>query len=180
MDADRDLVGLLSGVAREDRASFRERYDVAGSKLVGICLRICRDRSLAEEALQETYLEIWRRATSYDPGRGAPGAWMSIIARHRSLDVLRRQARRPALASAESGEALEAADKAVPRDGGVDGMALRACLERLESEQREAVILAYREGYSREELAERYAAPVNTIKSRLRRALELLKGCLEE
>lgn len=179
MESEVDLAGLLRGVANEDRGSFRDLYDCVGSKLFGICLRICRERSLAEEALQETFLDIWRRAKDYNPDRGAPGAWMSVIARHRSIDLLRRQARRPAPVAGEfDAGALAVSDPRQPRDGGVSGLALRACLERLEGPQREAVLLAYRDGYSREELAERYDAPVNTIKSRLRRALELLKECL--
>jgi len=181
MDAEQDLAEIVTAVAKADRGAFRVLYDRVGGKLFGICLRICRERPLAEEALQETLLEIWRRAGSFDIRRGAPESWMSVIARHRAIDVLRRQVRRPAPVSVgDEADAISVADPAAPTDGGVERLALWYCLERLEAEQRHAVLLAYNDGYSREELAEWFSAPVNTIKSRLRRALQLLRECLED
>jgi RNA polymerase sigma-70 factor (ECF subfamily) len=168
-------------VAERDRAAFAELYQRTSAKLYGIVLRILRRRDVAEEVLQEIYVQIWERAARYDAMRGSPLAWMAVIARNRALDEMRRKG--PVLAD-DSPEALEiASDEADPLDLLERSEALRRlrqCLDRLDPDRREVVLLAYREGLSREELGRRFARPAGTVKSWLRRSLLQLRDCLSQ
>lgn len=172
---------LLVAVARQDEDAFRTLYDCTSGKLFGITLRICRDRSLAEDALQETYSAVWRRARSFDPAKGSGLVWLAAIARNRAIDILRR--RKTAGQVEASGRYLEPGselpDLQSARLDYAELDALIRCLEELGNNQREAVLLAYYEGWSREELATRFDVPVNTLKTRLRRGLAKLRACLE-
>ena len=106
--------------------------------------------------------------------------WMSVIVRNRSIDLIRRRGRGPQTVEGDAENAPDPADPGAPTDGGAEGIALTQCLGELETRERELVVLAYCEGYSREELSERYEAPVNTVKTWLRRGLAALKDCLEQ
>lgn len=179
-DTEDDIDEGLRRVAAGDRAAFRALYRVASAKLFGISLRICRDRSVAEEALQETFLDIWRSAGKFDPARGPGMAWMSVIARNRAIDVVRRHRRHGDRRLADDDALLpQLPDPRAATDGGVAHMALVACLEALDPPVRDMVLRAYYLGETREDLAERFDAPVNTVKTWLRRGLQSLKGCLD-
>jgi len=178
-DSDIAPEALLARVARQDRAAYRTLYDAVAAKLFGVALRICRERSLAEEALQEAFIGIWHTAADFDPQRGSALAWMAGVTRNRALDLLRKRGRGDTPVDAGALEVLLTEAQAQRgREPELD--ALLQCLERLEERPREAVILAYCEGLSREELAARYGAPANTVKTWLRRALAALRACLEE
>ena len=176
-----ELADLLRAVAREDRAAYKRLYEQAGPKLFGIVLRITRNRSAAEDILQDVFLRIWQNAHSFSPDAGPPMAWLSSIARNRAIDVL-RQKTFVSVASDNEDETDWFERIADPRDLEDEMMniaALRHCLGQIEEPARICVLLAYYEGYSREELAERYGKPVNTIKTWLHRSLAVLKDCLE-
>lgn len=176
--AEADLARLIRSVAGGDRAALRTLYDTTAPKLLGIILRIVQDRSAAEDALQEVFVRVWQRAGSYDPWAGAPLAWMIAIARHRAIDFV-RQERAARLTFPEEGWLERLVDT---RDGETELTrrdALSHCLDSVERPQRDCLVLAYCEGWSREELATRYDRPVNTIKTWLRRGLNSLRGCLE-
>lgn len=182
MDSQTDIAGLLIATAGRDRAAFRLLYRQTGPKLFGIALRICNDRALAEDAVQDAFVEIWQKAAAFDPGRGKAEGWMAVIARNRAIDMVRKRGRAPSLGTGggEDEDWMTAIpDPSKPADGGADLLALQACLERLDAPQRDMVLLAYYRGYSREELAEKFDAPVNTVKTWLRRGLASLKTCLE-
>jgi RNA polymerase sigma-70 factor (ECF subfamily) len=161
---------LLARVAAGDRAAFRPLYDLTAPRLYAIALRLLRRSDLAEEAVQECYLRVWRHAARFDPARGAPLAWMATIQRRVALDRLPPQR---ALAPLEEAERLAATvtPPSEPRLGG--------CLGGLPIEQREAVLLTYVEGLTHQELAGRLAIPLGTAKSRVRRGLIALRACLE-
>lgn len=186
MDQSPQIEELLLAAARKDRSAFRELFEISGPKLFGVCLRICREKPLAEDAAQDAFVEIWRKAGDFDPARGNANAWMSVIARNRAIDLVRRRGRSPSWGGGSKGgededdriAALPDLSKAA--DGGAETIALGECLARLETAQREMVMLAYCEGYSREELSARFDAPVNTVKTWLRRGLATLKNCLDE
>lgn len=165
-----------------DRGAFRRLYITTAPKLLGVARRMTGDAALAEEALQDAYIDIWRRAGDYDPKRGRAVAWMAVIVRNRAIDLLRKRGRRQEVGGIEAEDGIGAliADPAQAADGGAMGLALRACLERLDARMREAVTLAYCWGLTREELAVRYAVPANTTKTWLRRALQSLRACLDE
>jgi RNA polymerase sigma-70 factor (ECF subfamily) len=175
------LAELLSASAAGDRQAFARLYEATSAKLFGVILRIVGRRDRAEEALQEAYLRIWDHAADFDPRKGAPMTWMITIARNRACDWRRRdRGEAPVddltpLETAASGEPGPL-DQAIAMD---HARALQACLNQLEPTQRQCIVLAYRDGYTHQELAERLNAPLGTIKSWIRRGLLRLKECLE-
>lgn len=179
MTAPQDLNALLKRVAQKDRAAFASLYRATSSKLYGVIVRILHRRDIADEVLQEVYVKIWDRAGEFNPSIASPISWMAAIARNRALDEARRKRPDsledyPEYMETPSNE--ESALEAVLR--GEDGKRLADCLSRLDPGRRQMVVLAYCEGLSRDELAEKYGQPVNTIKTWLRRSLAQLKGCL--
>jgi len=168
---------LLLRVAAGDRAAFRDLYAATAPRLFAACLALLRDRARAEEALQEAFARIYERAKSFDPGKGAALAWMSVVTRRIALNELRRRenAYRP-LDDDEGGAAEIAAD--LPEPDPIGKGRLIDCLERLEPERRRWVLLAYVHGYSHEELARRFGRPLGTMKSALFRALAELRKCV--
>lgn len=180
MDTAETLEHLLVETANGDRAAFRRLYDRSSAKLFGVVLRILKNRHKSEDVLQDVYLKIWQKAGSYNPEYGRPITWMATIARNRAIDIIR--ATRPTQTIDEPGNEEE-----IFRLGGQDAEnvdladleALRFCLGEMKEDDRNYVLLAYYEGYSREELAERFESPVGTIKTRLRRGLIALRSCLE-
>lgn len=177
-----DLVRLLARVATRDRNAFARLYNLTSAKLYGIILRISRRRDLADEVLQEVFVRIWERAVDFDPDRASPIAWMAAIARNRALDEVRKKQIVETGAPIE--EAVDVADPAKPAlelmELADDGRRLADCLGRLEGNRKEIVRLAYLDGWSREELSQRFGAPVATIKTWLHRSLKQLKDCLSE
>lgn len=175
-----ELVALMAAVAGGDRRAFAVLYERTGAKLNASVRRILRSDAAAEDAVQEAFVRIWRRAGDFDPAIASPIAWMTTIARHAAIDMLRRSAERVAAA----GEAIDAdiadrlADPATGRERPATGDQLSACLDRLDAERRGMVLLAYCHGWSREELAGRFGRPVATVKTILRRSLIALKECL--
>lgn len=181
MRDDATLLRLLDAVAKRDEPALRALYDLTAPKLFGIVLRIQRDRSLAEDVLQDVYLKIWQAAATYTPDAGRPMPWLCSIARHRAIDTVRRRGEAQGPAPGDGEDWVERLADPHDGEGAILGRdALKACLGRLDGTQAECVVLAYCQGLSREELARRYDRPVNTIKTWLHRALAALKGCLED
>lgn len=175
------LVDLISATARGNQKAFAQLYAATSPKLYGAALRILRRRDLAEEIVQEAYLRIWHHAGRYDPARGSPVTWMAAIVRHLAIDMVRNHG------AQMQGDAADLL--AVPADTPhpLDEIALAekrrrafALLRDLDPVKRRLVIAAYLHGESREQLAERFGAPVNTIKTWLRRAVLQLRAGLEE
>jgi RNA polymerase sigma-70 factor (ECF subfamily) len=176
-----ELARALAEVARGDRRAFRLIYQRTAPKLMAAARRILGKNPAAEEAVQEAYVRIWRHAADFDARVASPIAWMTTIARHAAIDVVRSGPERVSAASGEiDTEILE--NLAGPGDAGAgDPLAaaqLSACLDGIEADRRTMVLLAYCNGWSREELARRFDRPVATIKTLLRRSLLALKECL--
>ncbi len=176
-----ELADALAAVARSDRRAFRLIYQRTAPKLMAAARRILGSSSAAEEAVQEAYVRIWRNAGSFDPRIASPIAWMTTIARHAAIDVVRSGPERVSASSGEiDTEILE--NLAGPADtDSADPLAaaqLSSCLDGIEADRRTMVLLAYCNGWSREELATRFDRPVATIKTLLRRSLLALKDCL--
>ena len=172
-----DLVRLLEASGQGDRAAFRALYVATAPKLFGVILRITSNRSVAEEVLQETFVNVWQKAERFTPEAGTPLAWLTTIARNRAIDRIR--ADRIERQRAPDDEAILERLSAPTADV-VTREALRICLGGLDEESRTCVILAYCSGFSREELAERFDRPVGTIKTLLHRAIKQLRACLEK
>jgi RNA polymerase sigma-70 factor, ECF subfamily len=179
MKSEDDISPLLVRVARKDAAAFSEVYQRSSAKLYGTIVRILRRRDMADEVLQEVYVKIWERAGDFKPDKASAITWMNAIARNRALDVVRRKSPvsmedRPEVQNLAS-DTLTGLDNILRMESAKQ---LTDCLAQLEPNRREMVVLAYCDGASRDELAERYKQPVNTIKTWLRRSLAQLKGCL--
>ena len=169
---------LLERVHRGDRNAFAVLYRVTSQKLFGIVFRILQHQQQAEEVLQEVYILIWENAHRFDAMRATPITWMATIARNRSLDEVRK--RRPELVSDHLEEAIDpSAEPSSHLELSRELGKLETCLEQLGLEQRAAIKLAYLDGYSRQQLASRFAIPVGTIKTWLHRGLKQLKRCLD-
>ena len=167
-----DLVSLIAAVAKGDEAAFERLYVATRAKLYGVVLRILRRQDLAEEVIQETYVRIWNSAGQFNPSLSSPITWMVSIARNRAIDIVRKKSE---VSIEEEPQAMEvAADSPDPlarREMSEELKRLLECIGRLEPDRQRLVLLAYYNGWSREQLAEKFAAPVNTVKTWLRRSM---------
>lgn len=173
-----DVANLIARCALADRAAFARLYDLTNAKLFGVALRILKDRTEAEEAIQEIYIKIWRRADRYSRGQYSPISWLVAVARNHCLDILRT--RKPATDDIDTafGLADEGPDPeqaAVRKD---ERGRIETCLDQLEDDRADAVRGAYLDGYAYQELADRYGVPLNTMRTWLRRSLIKLRECL--
>lgn len=174
-----ELVWLLAAVAKGDEIAFERLYQATQAKLYGVSLRILRRTDLAEEVLQEAYVKIWRRAGDFNPRIASPITWMVAIARNGALDLVRKKAE-VSLEDEPGGMEVEDESQAplAKREMTEELKRLLACMGDLEEEHRRVVLLAYYNGWSREQLAEKFDRPVNTIKTWLRRSLIQIRECL--
>lgn len=176
-----ELAEALVSAGRGDRSAFRRVYDATSAKLFGVCLRILGDRQAAEDVLQDAYVTIWNKASTFESGRASPITWLATIARNRSIDRLRaasvRPAGRPLDEAAEVRDAAPLADSALMASE--EARRLHGCLETVEDRARLAIRTAFFEGETYEALAARFEVPLGTMKSWIRRGLQKLKGCLE-
>jgi RNA polymerase sigma-70 factor (ECF subfamily) len=177
------LADLLARTALGDRRSFELLYRSSSAHLYGLILRTVRHRETASEILQESYVKIWRRASDFNPERAGALTWMGTIARNQAIDTLRRGNQQPN-AIEEPVDELHwltddnpAPDESVDRDQRSES--LRRCLDQLEGGQKRAVLLAFFQGLTHDELADRLETPLGTVKSWIRRGLQRLKQCLD-
>jgi RNA polymerase sigma-70 factor (ECF subfamily) len=181
------LAALLARVAERDAGALRTLYELTSAKLFGVALRILVKREWAEEALQESFVNIWRYAGDYREALAAPLTWMAAIVRNRALDCLRRQKAGASDGSATTTEWTDTLDEVIAGDErdpaesallSEQAKLLAICMSRLDASQRQAVALAYLRDQSHSEIAEQLAVPLGTIKSWVRRGLEKLKICM--
>lgn len=180
--ADSDqLSALLRATAAGDRAAFEALYVRTSAKLFGVCLRILGQPGEAEEALQDAYLAIWRKAERFDAALASPITWLAMVARNKAIDRLRadRVGRASTAIDLQAELADENPNAAALAEADAEGRRLRRCIDELPNEQRNAVRIAFFEGCTYEELAARGGHPLGTVKSWIRRGLLRLKACLE-
>ena len=164
---------LLVRLQRRDPQALAELYDRYGRMVFGLILRMVQDRGTAEDLVQETFLRVWNRVGGFDAEHGAVGPWLLAVARNRAIDYLRYRGRRPEAAL----ELNESENPALFADLKSDPLRfdtvrqVKTALEKLPAPQREAIELAYFEGMSQTEIAERLRQPLGTVKSWMRRAL---------
>ena len=185
-DRNRLLTDLLHACAQGRQNAFQELYREVSPQLFAVLVRILKRRDLAEEALQDALLSVWRNAGSYAADKGAPMTWMVSICRYRALDMLRREKREVSLEA--GGEDLDEDGREVSEGEAVtdaisvskaEERRLDECMGRLNDGQQRSIRLAYVDGCTHEEIAARTGSPVGTVKSWVRRGLESLKRCLE-
>lgn len=174
------LIEALRGTASGDRGCLQTIYDMTSAKVFATILRIVRKRDVAEDLLQEVYVTVWRRAGRFDPAKGSPITWLCTIARNSALNDIRRSGRKAEMTDDELPEVAD--NRIVPADDWLcaeeDSLALANCLEELREDHRRSIKLAFFEGLSHSELAERINVPIGTLKSWIKRGLAGLKGCL--
>lgn len=174
-----ELIWLLASVAKGDQAAFLRIYEATHGKLYGVVLRILRRQDLAEEVLQEAYVKIWNNAGQFNPGLASPITWMVSIARNRAIDVVRK---RSEVSLEDEPAALEvASDTPEPlarREMTEELKRVLECVGRLEPDRQKLVLLAYYNGWSREQLADKFETPLSTVKTWLRRSLIEIRECL--
>jgi RNA polymerase sigma factor (sigma-70 family) len=171
---------LVALVARSDEAALAELYDRIGGVAYGLAFRVLRDESLAEDAVQEAFLTLWRSAAAtFVPERAKASTWLLTLVHRRAVDLVRREERRRV-------EPLEGAAEPTVESAETDAWLrlererVQAALRRLPDQQREAIELAYYGGFSQSELAERLGQPLGTIKSRMFAGLSRLRELLDE
>ena len=180
-EAREKLRNAMARLAKGERSALEDVYRATSAKLFGICLRILGDEKEAEDALQDVYITLWRRADRYDPQRASPVAWLATFARNRAIDRLRTgKVRRGAVAVEDAASISDAAPLA--EEAMIDAereARVHACLETLDETPRDAIRTAFFEGRTYAELAERHEVPLGTMKSWIRRGLTRLKTCME-
>ena len=174
---------LLERVARGDVTALRALYDQHASRAITIAFRILRNREEAEDVVQETFLEVWRRSAQFDPGRGGAVAWVVTIARSRAIDRLRARtiAGRTIASASEDADGLLPAPTPSPAaetERRRDERRVAAALDALPPAQRRTIELAYFEGLSQSEIAAKTASPLGTVKMRVKLAMAKLAALL--
>ena len=172
-------VELLKAVAARDEAALAQLYDQYRLILFGLLMRILNNREEAEDVLQETFLQVWRRAGDFDEQRGRPFTWLVTLARSRGIDRLRTLAARDRAAVASARDEAEvisdaAGDAFRSEQRGV----VASALDQLPDEQKQTLLLAYFDGLTQSEIAARLNAPLGTVKTRMRTGMMKLRELL--
>lgn len=191
------LRNLLRATAQGESAAFRTLYDETSARLFAVALAMLQDSALAEDVLQDAFVQIWHRAGDYHADRGNVLTWLTTIVRYRAIDLLRKRRRGGPADEPRSFDVdpadidyllVQDDDTANSGDGtsplacaisSEENSQLRDCVERLSNSQQKSVALAFFRGFTHKELADCLAEPLGTIKSRLRRSLARLRECLE-
>jgi len=178
------LADLLARTALADQGAFAELYRLSAPHLYGVALRILREPALAEDLLQEAFVNVWHHAGSYNAAKAKPQTWLASIVRNRCLDQLRRREPDTVTLTRDDDETEMELEGMGPTPeelllSGADANSVRSCIEGLEGGQRQAIALAFVQGLSHAELAQHLRQPLGTVKSWVRRGLERLKKCLD-
>lgn len=174
-----DYEAALMACAAGDASALRALYDAEAPRMLGVAMRLLRRQTLAEDAVHDAFVNIWNKASAFNPALGPARAWMYAILRNRALNMLRGEDRIDFIDNLEPLGIVspeEDPEAAVARLS--DASALKRCLEQMEPKRRSIIVLAYIHGLSHGELAGRIGVPLGTLKSWIRRGLMVLRECL--
>jgi RNA polymerase sigma-70 factor, ECF subfamily len=177
---------LVARAAAGDERAIGQLYDRYGAVLFAVAYRIAGQRADAEEVVLEAFAQAWREAPRFEAGRGSVAGWLTTIARSRALDLVRARSRRDRLtataAADRPGTSPAMGDFRPDPAGALDNderrRQVRQALATLSAPQRQAIELAYFEGLSQSEIAERLQEPLGTVKTRVRLGMQKLRECL--
>ena len=169
------IAAAIARCAAGERSALKVIYDIEAPRMVGVARRMLRRQDLAEEAVQDAFMRVWRGARTFDPAKGAGRTWLYTILRNCALSILRDEGRFSTDEDIEE-TAAPSSENALARLP--ESSALRRCLEQLDAERRNVVVLAYVHGLSHGELAGRLGVPLGTVKSWVRRSLISLQECM--
>jgi RNA polymerase sigma-70 factor, ECF subfamily len=172
---------LLVSIARGDRHAFSQFYDRVSGLLFSMAVRILRDPAAAEDVTQDVFVEIWEKASTYNPALGKPLTWVITLTRNRAIDRLRAAQRRHNLAAAAAGEQASDSNTAPARPsiGTETSFLIRSAVTQLPAEQRRAIELAFFGGMTQAEIATALQKPLGTVKAHIRRGMLTLRDSLE-
>jgi len=165
-------LALVTAIRSGDQAAMAELYDRYSSIVYAVALRVLQDTGAAEDVLQDIFMQLWRNPGAFDASRGNMAAWLAVITRHRAIDALRR--RRPENDIADIVVSVEP-DMASDADRSRAMEKVRSALERMGNDQRSVLEMAYFEGLTHNEIAEKTGEPLGTIKTRIRAGLISLR-----
>ena len=170
---------LLRAVAQGDEESLAAIYDRYRTILFGLLFRILGNRAEAEDVLQEVFVQVWQKARDFDENRGKAFTWLVTLARSRAIDRLRSLGSRSRTIEAATKESADAVGDAIEDAiNNERGEVVRAALKELPEEQRAALLMAYFDGFSQSEIAERTNTPLGTVKTRMRTGMTKLREVL--
>ena len=176
--SDEALVGL---VARGEQEALAALYDRHGALAYGVARRVLRDPQLAEDAVQEGFVNVWRGASAFRPDRSRAASWIVMLVHRRAVDIVRREERRDAESlDADAAEPAAGGDAADTALGRLQHEWARTMLAKLPDQQREVLELAFYGGYTQSELSERLGVPLGTVKSRMFNGMARLRELMEE
>jgi RNA polymerase sigma-70 factor, ECF subfamily len=176
---DKEDIELIRAIARGDEKAFAALYDRYCSILFGLLLRILNSNAEAEEVLQEVFLQIWQQSSDFDDNRGRPFTWLVTLTRSRGIDRLRSIGSRDRVATEVAKEISEpvgdASEEAIRSE---QSEIVRRALSEIPEDQRHTLMMAYFEGLSQSEIAERLGEPLGTVKTRARSGMKKLRELL--
>lgn len=176
-----DYEAALLACARGEKFALRAIYERESRWLMGVALRIVREKQAAEDVLQDAFLQIWNRAASFDPKLGSGRGWIYTVVRHRALNEIRNSGREVAVDDEALYAMADAQQTAFsPPDSGSDAdpESIERCLQGLDEQKRRCILFAFVDGYTHDQIAKRLGSPLGTVKSAIRRGLLSLKECL--
>ena len=175
---DFDYESTVEACARGDAAALHALYARESRWLLGVAQRIVRDRDAAHDVLQDAFVQIWQRASTYQRALGSARGWIYTVVRHKALDESRRAQREMPAGDLLEELSAQAAEMTTPSPVHADADALSRCLDALDSTKRDCIVSAFVEGLTHEQIAARLAAPLGSVKSWIRRGLLSLRACL--
>lgn len=178
-----DYADAFARCARGEHAALQQLYQQEGAKLLGVVLRIVKDRGMAEDIVHDACLNIWQRAYSFDPQKGAARTWIFSIARHLALNAIRGRDREVSVDlddphELDDDDTFQQASRVTDAFDWQTGQRMDECLQQLETERRNCVLHAYVDGLSHAEIAAHTGAPLGTVKAWIKRSLLRLRECM--